>query len=119
MSGTQIACKFSVIFQQRQLQHLLLRASFGAMPEEVLQLVGKQHESFGTDYITANAIWFAGGGLQKAGMFNPLPMLDDLNNGDLKHVIDFRQIYATLLEKWLEAPHEQVLKRSFDILPIL
>jgi uncharacterized protein (DUF1501 family) len=79
----------------------------------------KQNGSNGTDHGTANAVWLSGGGLKKTGMLNALPDLSDLNNGDLKHQIDFRQIYATLLEKWLDTPHEQVLKRSFDILPIL
>jgi uncharacterized protein (DUF1501 family) len=38
--------------------------------------------------------------------------LDD--NGDLKFEIDFRTIYATVLDKWLEVDDKKVLNKSFD-----
>ncbi|MBL7825508.1 MAG: hypothetical protein JNJ57_02680 [Saprospiraceae bacterium] len=46
-------------------------------------------------------------------MLNALPDLTDLDQGDLKYRVDFRQVYATLLERWLGANPEQVLKRNF------
>ncbi|GAL78400.1 hypothetical protein JCM19274_864 [Algibacter lectus] len=41
--------------------------------------------------------------------------LSDLDtNGDLKFEIDFRTIYATVLNKWLDVNDEKVLNRSFN-----
>jgi uncharacterized protein (DUF1501 family) len=42
-----------------------------------------------------------------------MPDLQDLDQGDLKFRVDFRQVYATLLEKWLGADSKQVLAGDF------
>jgi len=55
-----------------------------------------------------------GGKLKKAGIFNDAPNLAQLDNGDLKYQIDFRDIYATLLDKWLGMNNSQVLNRNFN-----
>ena len=44
------------------------------------------------------------------------PSLTDLDQGDLKHSIDFRSVYATVIEKWLGARAEPVLGRAYPIL---
>lgn len=41
------------------------------------------------------------------------PGLADLDNGDLKYQVDFREIYASVLEKWLEADARAILNRTF------
>ena len=38
---------------------------------------------------------------------------------DLKHQIDFRQVYAAVLENWLNTSSEQVLRRKFDKIPVV
>lgn len=73
----------------------------------------------GTDHGTANAVFLLGGNLKKPGRYNAMPDLSDLDNGDLKFKIDFRDIYATILEKWLDTRAESVLGGPFNILPIL
>lgn len=73
-----------------------------------------QNASGGTDHGTANNMIFLGGGLRRKGLLNPLPDLGDLDAGDLKFQVDFRQVYATLLEKWLGANAEQVLGGRFS-----
>jgi uncharacterized protein (DUF1501 family) len=75
-----------------------------------------QNASGGTDHGTANQLFLIGGGLRRAGMLNALPDLSNLADGDLQHTVDFRQVYATLLGKWLDAPAENVLGQSFDLL---
>jgi uncharacterized protein (DUF1501 family) len=72
-----------------------------------------QNASGGTDHGTANNMFFLGGSLRQKGLLNELPNLSDLDNGDLKFQVDFRQVYATLLEKWLGARAEQVLGAKF------
>ncbi|MFQ5631154.1 MAG: T9SS type A sorting domain-containing protein, partial [bacterium] len=47
------------------------------------------------------------------GVFGAHPDLSDLQNGDLKHRFDFRQIYATLLEQWLGADSASILGSAF------
>ncbi len=71
----------------------------------------------GTDHGAANNLFLLTENLKKPGLYNDLPNLSDLDsNGDLKFQVDFRQIYATVLEKWLEANPKKVLGKSFDSL---
>jgi uncharacterized protein (DUF1501 family) len=79
----------------------------------------KQNASNGTDHGTANNLYIIGGGLKKAGMQNDLVSLTDLDDGDLKHTLDFRKVYATLLSKGIGFNHEQVLGRKFDLLDFI
>ena len=75
-----------------------------------------QNASKGTDHGTANNIYIAGGGLTKAGIYNEMPDLKNLDNGDLIYKIDFRQVYATILDKWLNTDHEKVLNGKYSLL---
>ena len=79
----------------------------------------KQNASNGTDHGTANNLYVIGGGLKKPGMQNGLVSLTDLDDGDLKHTLDFRKVYATLLSKGIGFNHEQVLGRKFDLLDFI
>src|SRR5882757_5183136 len=71
-----------------------------------------QNASGGTDHGTANTMFLIGGGLQRKGLINDLPNLDDLAEGDLKYQIDFKDVYATLLHKWLGADDKSILGRQ-------
>ena len=73
----------------------------------------EQNASNGTDHGTANNILIYGSKLKKAGIYNPAPNLSTLDNGDLKYEIDFRDVYATLLDKWLDVNNSQVLTKNF------
>jgi len=73
----------------------------------------EQNASNGTDHGTANNILLFGGKLKKAGIYNNAPDLTQLDNGDLKYQIDFRDVYATLLDKWLDVNNSQVLGKNF------
>jgi uncharacterized protein (DUF1501 family) len=79
----------------------------------------KQNASNGTDHGTANNLYVIGGSLKKPGMQNGLVSLTDLDDGDLKHTLDFRKVYATLLNKGIGFNHEQVLGRKFDLLDFI
>lgn len=69
-----------------------------------------QNASGGTDHGTANNMFFISGGLKQKGILNELPDLSDLEEGDLKYKIDFKDVYATILNKWLDADDILVLK---------
>ena len=78
-----------------------------------------QNASNGTDHGTANNMFFISGGLRKPGLINPMPDLSDLLDGDLKHSVDFSNVYATLLKKWLGADDLEILGRrsqQFDFI---
>ncbi len=77
----------------------------------------KQNGSNGTDHGTANNVFVIGKDLKKAGLYNSLPNLQNLDtNGDLKFSIDFREVYATILDKWLHIENSKVLNNKFSTL---
>jgi uncharacterized protein (DUF1501 family) len=74
-----------------------------------------ENGSGGTDHGTAAPMFLLGGGI-RPGLSGIAPSLTDLDAGDLKYTVDFRSVYATLLEKWLHAPSAKVLGRQFPLL---
>jgi uncharacterized protein (DUF1501 family) len=82
----------------------------------------KQNASNGTDHGTANNVFLVGGGLSGTGgerIYNEAPDLVNLDVGDLKFTVDFRSIYATLLEDWLKADNLAILGNKFPKLSLL
>jgi uncharacterized protein (DUF1501 family) len=78
----------------------------------------RENASAGTDHGTAAPVFLLGGAV-KAGVHGPYPDLQDLVDGDPKFAIDFRRVYATLLEKWLGCPADKVLGAKFEHVPVL
>ncbi len=68
--------------------------------------------------ITAAAPVFVVGPVQSAGLIGVHPDLDKLEDGDLKHHTDFRRIYATPLDTWLECPSVPAVGPGFEPLPL-
>lgn len=79
----------------------------------------QQNASRGTDHGTANNMLLFGGKLRKPGIFNSAPDLGNLENGDLRYQIDFREVYSTVLSNWLSVSESSVLGKSFVPLPIV
>lgn len=77
----------------------------------------KENGSFGTDHGTSGPVILAGSAL-KPGFVGETPSLTDLENGDLKTHIDFRSLYASVLEQWLKLPSDDSLGGSFDHLEL-
>jgi len=78
-----------------------------------------QNASGGTDHGKANSMFFIGGGLKKHGIYNPLPDLANLDDGDVKFQVDFKQVYATVLNKWLGADADLILKQQIKPLDFI
>jgi uncharacterized protein (DUF1501 family) len=72
-----------------------------------------ENGSRGTDHGTANNLLLLGGKLKKAGFYNPAPDLSNLKNSDLIHQVDFRQVYANVINDWLEGDGLAVLGERF------
>jgi len=73
-----------------------------------------QNASGGTDHGTANNMFLISGGLKQKGLINSLPDLNDLDEGDLKYKVDFKNVYATVLNKWLNADDKMILTNKYD-----
>ncbi len=73
-----------------------------------------QNASGGTDHGTANNMFLIGGDLKEKGLLNAMPDLADLNEGDLKYKVDFKNVYATVLNKWLGANDKAILGKQYD-----
>jgi uncharacterized protein (DUF1501 family) len=73
-----------------------------------------QNASGGTDHGTANNMFFVSGGLKEKGVLNEMANLADLNEGDLKYKVDFKNVYATILNKWLGADDKAVLGKQYE-----
>ena len=78
-----------------------------------------QNASNGTDHGKANNMFFIGGGLKQQGIYNPLPDLTNLDDGDVKFQLDFKQVYATVLNKWLGADADAILKQQIKPLDFI
>jgi uncharacterized protein (DUF1501 family) len=78
-----------------------------------------ENGSGGTDHGTAGPVFLAGPRV-RAGLVGPVPSLTDLDpeHGDLRVGIDFRRIYATVLEDWLRLPAATALAGRFERLPL-
>ena len=79
----------------------------------------KQNASGGTDHGTANNVFLISDNLKRPKVLNEAPNLTDLDDGDLKFSIDFRQIYASLLQDWLKTSDNAILSKSFQSLNLL
>ena len=58
--------------------------------------------SYGTDHGTATPVFLFGEGL-KPGVYGTNPDLNDLNGGNIKYAIDYRQIYTSIVNDWFKA----------------
>jgi uncharacterized protein (DUF1501 family) len=66
----------------------------------------------GTDHGTAGPVFLVGPGVN-GGLVGTTPSLTDLDNGGLKVGIDFRRVYASVLEDWLGLPSKPALSGDF------
>mgnify|MGYP003581012345 CR=1 FL=1 len=79
----------------------------------------KENMSGGTDHGTAS-VHFLTGGRVRGGLYGMPPALDRLDgNGNLPFAVDFRELYATVLERWWGIDSSGPLKGRFRTLDVL
>jgi uncharacterized protein (DUF1501 family) len=78
----------------------------------------QENASEGTDHGAAAPVFLAGTRVHP-GLATNHPSLTELDDGDLKFHTDFRQVYATLLERWLGWPSETILGGVFAPLSVI
>lgn len=79
----------------------------------------KQNGSNGTDHGTANNLFLIGGKLKNPGFYNGGPDLTTLDQGDLIYKVDFREVYATILEHWLQTSSKTILQDQFSVMNLV
>src|SRR5690606_5126973 len=79
-------------------------SEFGRRPAE--------NESAGTDHGTAAPLFVMGSKI-KGPLHGTAPDLKLDRKQDLTYSTDFRQIYATVLDRWLECPSDKTLGQKF------
>lgn len=72
----------------------------------------RENASRGTDHGAAAPMFLAGGKV-RPGLVGKHPSLADLDDGDLKHHTDFRQVYAAVLQKWLGWTTKDILGEEY------
>ena len=86
-------------------------AEFGRRPRE--------NQSGGTDHGTAN-VQFVTGGRVSGGLYGEAPELTRLDgNGNLPFAVDFRRMYATVIDKWWAGDSTKVLGGKFAALDLV
>ncbi|VVD95108.1 DUF1501 domain-containing protein [Pandoraea cepalis] len=79
----------------------------------------RQNQSQGTDHGTV-APHFIVGGRVRGGLYGDVPRLDRLDgNGNLPFAVDFREVYATVLQRWWGLDPQPVLGGVFKPLNVL
>ncbi len=112
VAGGVVALKSALDELDRWNNTLVLTyAEFGRRPKENL--------SNGTDHGTAS-VHFALGGRVAGGMYGEQPALDRLSgDGNSDYAIDFRSVYATVLDRWWGVASSGPLGGRFAPVPIL
>jgi len=78
----------------------------------------RQNASGGTDHGTAGPMFVLGPQVNP-GLIGEHPSLTDLDDGDLKYRIDFRGVYASVLDNWMKIDSAAALGKSYPHADVL
>lgn len=110
----QLAAAVADFYQELQRRDwekdtcIVVYSEFGRRVEE--------NGSEGTDHGGAAPLFVLGGGVA-GGLYGEHPSLKNLVDGDLAFGLDFRQVYASVVEDWLHCRSEKVLGGRFARIP--
>lgn len=77
-----------------------------------------QNGSGGTDHGTAAPMFLVGDSVEP-GLLGIHPSMERLDEGDLVYNLDFRQVYASVLDDWLGVDPNAVLGKPFKKVPVI
>jgi uncharacterized protein (DUF1501 family) len=97
----------------KNLLHRTLVLTFSEFGRRV-----RENASRGTDHGVAAPVFLFGGRI-RGGLHGQHPSLTELVNGDLAMTVDFRQVYASILDDWLGTPSKAILGSSYEKLPLV
>jgi len=78
----------------------------------------RENGSKGTDHGSGAPLFLIGGKV-KAGVIGKHPSLTNIPQGNLEFHTDFRQVYATILERWLGVSSKDVLGGAYKPVDVL
>jgi uncharacterized protein (DUF1501 family) len=111
LSGAMSAFQADLKAHRKDDQVLTMTFSeFGRRPAE--------NGSAGTDHGTAAPL-FVMGRQARGGLLGDPPNLDMANHQDLDYSTDFRAVYSTVIDRWLQADATRILGQHFEPLPFL
>jgi len=97
--------------QQAHRVVVLVHSEFGRrVPENANQ---------GTDHGTANLMFLVGEPVVGGHYGQPADLVNLVDGDNLLHTTDFRQVYATVIERWLGVPSKMVLFDDFELIDAL
>ncbi len=111
--GTAVSTFFTELKRQNDDKRVVLM-TFSEFGRRV-----KENGSKGTDHGAGSCMFLAGPSVT-GGPVGKHPSLaaDELDSGDLRYHTDFRQVYATVLDKWLGCDSRRVLGGEFEHLKL-
>ncbi len=77
-----------------------------------------QNGSAGTDHGTAAPMFLIGDNVQ-SGLLGRHPSLSKLDEGDLIHNVDFREVYSAILQDWMGADATAILGKKYKKADVL
>jgi len=111
LSGAMQAFQKDLTAHRKDDQVLTMTFSeFGRRPSE--------NGSLGTDHGTAAPLFVMGAPV-RGGLLGSAPDLNVGQNKDLQYSTDFRSIYSTVLDRWLEADAAKIIGQPFEPVPFL
>ncbi len=93
---------------EQKLDDRVMLATFSEFGRRVAE-----NGSLGTDHGAAS-VSFVVTPPGRGGWFGSAPKFDDLDDGDLKYTTDFRRLYATFLDRWLQRPAQLILGGDYQ-----
>lgn len=98
---------------QKDLEHKKLHDQVTTMTFSEFGRRPNENQSRGTDHGTAAPLFVLGAKV-KGGLHGTAPSLQLQKNQDLQFSTDFRNVYATMLDRWLACPSADILKGKFE-----
>lgn len=78
-----------------------------------------ENASGGTDHGTASPLFVAGPAVRGGRFYGEQPSLTNLDGGDLKYNVDFRSVYATMLDRVVGVDPKSLLGASYPALALV
>jgi uncharacterized protein (DUF1501 family) len=95
-----------------QLEHRTLVFVFSEFGRRV-----EENGSIGTDHGAGAPVFLAGPNLARS-IVGPVPDLANLDDGDVRVSIDFRRVYASILDQWMGVSSQEILRAKFEPLSL-
>ena len=74
----------------------------------------QQNANGGTDHGAGSVLFALGNGVTRGLYGDPSNLAALVDNGNVPYTTDFRRVYATIIDRWLGVPSEELLGARWD-----